>query len=134
MVMYMTLQLTQREIIWPLLFSPYRQKTVSASFIVLTVLYILKCSPVCRASWSEHSLIKHHWKRLPYHYSIEELSPAYSIDRVIPYLRINEILGYYYNIRNSGYNFKGETHNYFELTYVDRGCMKTIVDGKDYEL
>ena len=27
-----------------------RQKTVSASFIVLTVLYILKCSPVCRAS------------------------------------------------------------------------------------
>jgi mannose/fructose/N-acetylgalactosamine-specific phosphotransferase system component IIB/AraC-like DNA-binding protein len=69
-----------------------------------------------------------------YHYSIEELSPAYSIDRVIPYLRINEILGYYYNIRNSGYNFKGETHNYFELTYVDRGCMKTIVDGKGYEL
>ncbi len=69
-----------------------------------------------------------------YHYSIEELSSAYSIDRVIPYLRINEILGYYYNIRNSGYNFKGETHNYFELTYVDRGCMKTVVDGKEYEL
>lgn len=69
-----------------------------------------------------------------YHYSIEELASSYDIDRVIPYLHINEILGYFYNIRNSGYNFKGETHNYFELTYVDRGCMKTVVDEKEYEL
>ena len=69
-----------------------------------------------------------------YNYTLEELKPPYMFNRILPYIRINEILGYYYNIRNSGYNFKGETHNYFELTYVDRGCMKTIVDDMEYEL
>lgn len=69
-----------------------------------------------------------------YNYIIEELKPPYMFNRILPYIRINEILGYYYSIRNSGYNFKGETHNYFELTYVDRGCMKTVVDDSEYLL
>lgn len=69
-----------------------------------------------------------------YNYSLEELKPPYMFNRILPYIRINEILGYYYNIRNAGYNFKGEKHNYFELTYVDRGCMRTVVDDEEYEL
>ncbi len=69
-----------------------------------------------------------------YNYTLEELNPPYRFNRILPYIRINEILGYYYCIRNSGYRFKGETHNYFELTYVDRGCMKTCVDDQEYIL
>ena len=69
-----------------------------------------------------------------YKYSLETLSPPYMFERILPRIRISEILGYYYSIRNSGYHFKGEKHNYFELTYVDRGTLFTEVEGKRYEL
>ena len=69
-----------------------------------------------------------------YNYSLETLSPPYMFERILPRIRISEILGYYYSIRNSGYHFKGEKHNYFELTYVDRGTLFTEVEGKHYEL
>ena len=36
--------------------------------------------------------------------------------------------------RNSGYRFGGEKHSYFELTYVDRGCMTSEVDEITYHL
>lgn len=62
------------------------------------------------------------------------LEPPYTFNRVLPRIQINEILGYYYSIRNSEYYFKGESHGYFELTYVDRGILNTEVDGKSYEL
>ncbi len=69
-----------------------------------------------------------------FNYSLEPLSPAYLFERILPRIRISEILGYYYSIRNSGYHFKGEKHNYFELTYVDRGRLCTEVEGQHYEL
>ena len=69
-----------------------------------------------------------------YSNSLEQLSPPYMFERILPRIRINEILGYYYCIRNSGYKFKGEKHAYFELTYVDRGRMLTEVEGTLYEL
>lgn len=69
-----------------------------------------------------------------YSSTIEQLNPPYLFERILPRIRINEILGYYYSIRNSGYRFKGEKHSYFELTYVDRGSMITEVEGKTYEI
>ena len=69
-----------------------------------------------------------------YSLSMETISPPYLFDRILPRIRINEILGYYYSIRNSGYSFSGEKHSYFELTYVDRGCMSTEIDGQNYDL
>ena len=69
-----------------------------------------------------------------YTYTLETLSPPYLFERILPRIRISEILGYYYSIRNAGYHFKGEKHNYFELTYVDRGTLFTTVEGKRYEL
>lgn len=69
-----------------------------------------------------------------YNYSLEVLSSPYMFRRILPRVRISEILGYYYNIRNSGYSFKGEAHDYFELTYVDRGELLTEVDGKNYTI
>lgn len=69
-----------------------------------------------------------------YTYTLEALTPPYQFERILPRIRINEILGYYYSIRNAGYQFRGEKHSYFELTYVDRGMMETKVDGKHYTL
>lgn len=69
-----------------------------------------------------------------YKYTLETLSPPYLFERILPRIRISEILGYYYSIRNAGYHFKGEKHNYFELTYVDRGTLFTTVEEKRYEL
>ncbi len=62
------------------------------------------------------------------------LTPAYQFNRILPQVRINEILGYYYSIRDSGYSFEGESHSYYELTYVDRGTLLTEIDGNSYEL
>lgn len=66
--------------------------------------------------------------------SVIKLHPAYQFQRILPNIQIREILGYYYSVRIAGYHFKGEKHDYFELTYVDRGCMQTEVDGQTFEL
>ncbi len=66
--------------------------------------------------------------------SVESIKPPYQFKRILPEVRIREILGYYYSVRNSDYHFDGETHGYFELTYVDLGSMETVVDGVTYEL
>ena len=66
--------------------------------------------------------------------SVEPLVTPYSFKRILPRIRIREILGYYYSIRSSDYHFDGESHNFFELTYVDLGAMSTTVDGVRYEL
>lgn len=65
---------------------------------------------------------------------VKPLSIPYNFNRVLPRIRICEILGYYYSIRNTNYHFDGEFHDYFELTYVDIGIMTTIVDGVRYEI
>lgn len=62
------------------------------------------------------------------------ISPAYHFSRILPQVRVKEILGYYYSIRDSGYRFEGESHSYYELTYVDRGVLTTEIDGITYTL
>ncbi|MDD3253356.1 MAG: AraC family transcriptional regulator [Lachnospiraceae bacterium] len=69
-----------------------------------------------------------------YTVTTELLDTPYIYNHVLPRVRVQEILGYYYNIRTAGYSFHGERHNYFELTYVDRGCLQTEIDGVEYEL
>lgn len=69
-------------------------------------------------------------------YSLDVISLAtpYEFQPVIPRIRIQDILGYYYRIRTPNYFFKGEKHQSFELTYVDTGVLYTEVDGKEYIL
>ena len=62
------------------------------------------------------------------------VSPAFQFNRILPQVRVKEILGYYYSIRDSGYCFSGESHPYYELTYVDRGTLITEINGKEFEL
>lgn len=64
----------------------------------------------------------------------ETLTPAYEFNRILPEVRVREILGYYYSIRDSGYHFEGEAHPCYELTYVDRGTLVTEIDDKEFEL
>ena len=47
---------------------------------------------------------------------------------------LQEILACFYQIREPNYVFPGEVHEYYELTYVDQGCMDTVIDGKTYHL
>lgn len=62
------------------------------------------------------------------------LSTPYEFRTVLPRIRLQNILGYYYRIRTPGYHFTGEQHNFFELTYVDTGVLYTEVDGVSYKL
>lgn len=62
------------------------------------------------------------------------LSTPYEFRPVLPRIRLQNILGYYYRIRTPGYHFKGERHQFFELTYVDTGTLHTEVDGVPYTL
>lgn len=66
--------------------------------------------------------------------SLQDVTPAYHFNRILPKVRVSEILGYYYSIRDSGYVFEGEAHPYYELTYVDRGTLVTEIDGTEFEL
>lgn len=49
-------------------------------------------------------------------------------------IRVSEIIAYYYVVKRPAYSFSGETHNYYELTYVDQGSLNTTVDGKEYTI
>ena len=40
----------------------------------------------------------------------------------------------YYVVKRPAYSFLGETHNYYELTFVDQGSLDTTVDGKSYTI
>lgn len=55
-------------------------------------------------------------------------------NQIKPSVSINEILVYYYQVKSSNYVFSGETHQYWELTYIDNGHLITEVDGKEYQL
>lgn len=69
-----------------------------------------------------------------YSLDVITLATPYEVQPVLPRIRIREILGYFYRIRTPDYQFDGEKHHYFELTYVDTGIMYTEVDGIRYQL
>ena len=69
-----------------------------------------------------------------YSMDIAVLSTPYEFRPVLPRIQIQNILGYYYRIRTPGYAFKGEKHQFFELTYVDTGTLYTVVDDVTYKL
>ena len=69
-----------------------------------------------------------------YTMEVTTLTTPYEFRPVLPRIQIQDILGYYYRIRTPGYQFKGEQHNFFELTYIDTGVMYTEVDGVSHRL
>ena len=79
-------------------------------------------------------LIVHLYTRDDYQMDAITLSTPYEYRPVLPRIRLQNILGYYYRIRTPGYHFAGEQHHFFELTYVDTGTLYTEVDGTSYTL
>lgn len=79
-------------------------------------------------------LIVNLYTRNDYHLDVITLSTPYEYRPVLPRIRIQNILGYYYRIRTPGYQFAGEHHQFFELTYVDSGTLHTEVDGVSYTI
>ena len=79
-------------------------------------------------------LIVHLYTQNDYQMDAITLSKPYEYRPVLPRIRLQNILGYYYRIRTPGYSFKGERHQFFELTYVDTGVLYTEVDGASYKL
>lgn len=55
-------------------------------------------------------------------------------DRVVPTINIKEIYAYYYQVRNTNYDFPGESHSMWELTFIDNGELETTIDGNSYPL
>ena len=79
-------------------------------------------------------LVIHLYVHPDYSLDILTLSTPYEFQPVLPRIQIRDILGYYYRIRTPGYRFKGESHDCFELTYVDTGTLYTQVDGATYKV
>lgn len=65
---------------------------------------------------------------------VRTLSTPYKYHHIVPTLRINEILAYYYVVKRPGYVFDGEVHDFYELTYVDHGSLETRVDKTMYQV
>ncbi len=53
---------------------------------------------------------------------------------ILPKVNINKIYTLFYQEKEKGFHFKGECHNFWELTYVDKGYMRSVVDGKEWVL
>lgn len=71
----------------------------------------------------------------PENYELKtEFIQPYTYKPMVSRLNIMEMLGYYYVVKGPNYNFSGETHKYYELTYIDSGTLNTTVDDKDYVL
>lgn len=69
-----------------------------------------------------------------YNLKLKFLNPPYVYNRILPTINIPEIIAYYYTIKSPNYRFKGEKHNLYELTFVDRGTLDTSIDGVNYTL
>lgn len=53
-------------------------------------------------------------------------------EAIVPSFQIKEIYAAYYQVRGRNYRFPGETHPYWELTFIDNGCLNTKVDDREY--
>lgn len=62
------------------------------------------------------------------------LETPYRYIPMISKLHVHEILTCYYQVRKNNYIFPGESHDYYELTYIDHGQLNTTIDGKEYTL
>lgn len=80
------------------------------------------------ACYQEHSSVVLCAETLP-----EQLSGFQKIDDVrLPHqLQITELYVFFYQERERGFVFSGESHPMLELTYVDQGTLHSVVDGQD---
>lgn len=56
----------------------------------------------------------------------------YKYKHIIPKIRINELIAYYYNVRAANYCFEGEIDQFWEFTFVDYGTLYTSIEDENY--
>lgn len=64
----------------------------------------------------------------------EITAPDGDIGVLTPKVNINKIYTLFYQEKEKGFLFKGESHDFWELTYVDKGYLRTSVDGEEWVL
>lgn len=62
------------------------------------------------------------------------MNKPYTYNALISKMNLNEIFTCFYQVRKSNYTFPGESHDYYELTYIDHGTLDTAVDGQQFRL
>ena len=65
---------------------------------------------------------------------IVQVLPNAPDHRVHPKLVIPRLYTFFYQEREQGFVFPGESHRMFELTYVDQGELHSVADGVDLKL
>ena len=63
-----------------------------------------------------------------------KLDNPFNYSNISSSLDISEIYTKFYQEKGTNYNFSGEKHSYWELTYVDKGELSTTIDGVSYHL
>lgn len=54
--------------------------------------------------------------------------------KITPKLEIKNVCTLFYQEKERNFLFKGEQHKMFELTYVDKGSLHSVISGTDYVL
>lgn len=62
------------------------------------------------------------------------LMKPYIYQPIVPILSIPKIIGCYYNLKKPKYYFKGEQHNFYELTFIDHGSLDNYIGDTWYTL
>ncbi|MEF9961271.1 MAG: AraC family transcriptional regulator [Erysipelotrichaceae bacterium] len=77
----------------------------------------------CLQEFGSKKTIVSTYQKVPVHY-----------ERLVPSLSINEIFGYYYQVRNANYVFPGEQHDFWELSFIDNGILDSTIDDQTFQL
>ncbi|MDM8202839.1 AraC family transcriptional regulator [Faecalicoccus acidiformans] len=64
----------------------------------------------------------------------KKMKVPYIYERIVSKIDLKEILTCFYQVRKSNYDFPGESHDFYELTYIDHGSLHMTIDGKPYQL
>ena len=62
------------------------------------------------------------------------MKEPYEYHPLVSKIDLKEILTCFYQVRKSNYVFPGESHDHYELTYIDHGFLDTTIDGQKYNL
>lgn len=73
-------------------------------------------------------IAKHKDEEITEHFLSEDFTPL----GIYPKVTINNVYTLFYQDKGKRFLFKGEKHNFWELTYVDKGTLYNNIDGKTY--
>lgn len=60
--------------------------------------------------------------------------PVFGSKTITSSIKLQEIYAYYYSTKGNNYQFDGEQHPYWEMTFIDTGELITTVGDEDYVL